>query len=364
MTATWGRKFKITIFGESHGMEIGAVIDGVPSGICIDFDEIYFEMKRRSPGSNKISTQRKESDTPRILSGIFNGKTTGAPIAISIKNTNHNSNDYEEIKNLMRPGHADYSAYIKFNGNNDYRGGGHFSGRITAPLVFAGALAKQILSKKEIFVGSHIRSIKNIYDESFSEKDLSKANFDTLKKERLPLVNKNLKSEIENLTISTKENFDSVGGVVECAIIGVEAGVGSPFFESIESIISGMVFSIPSVKGIEFGDGFDITKKFGSQANDEMYYKDKTSKVCMNTNHNGGILGGITNGMPIVFKVAVKPTPSIAKKQKTIDISRCENIELEIKGRHDPIIVPRIIPVLESVAAISILDCLMSEGII
>lgn len=360
MAATWGRKFKITIFGESHGQEIGVVIDGVKPGVYLDFDEINFEMMRRSPGRDRYSTARKEDDFPRILSGVFEKHTTGAPLAISIKNSDKHSKDYESIKNLPRPGHADYTAFVKFGGQNDYRGGGHFSGRITAPLVFAGAVAKQILREKDIFIISHIKSIYDIEDKKFSRGDFSIESIEKLKYMRFPFIDETKIKKVENLVDRVKNNRDSVGGVVECAILGIGAGVGSPFFESIESVISSMMFSIPSVKGIEFGDGFDITKSFGSSANDEMFIDG--GKISHKTNHNGGVLGGITNGMPIIFRLAIKPTPSISREQNTVDISKKDDAVLNIKGRHDPIIVPRIIPVVEAAAAISILDCIMMEN--
>lgn len=360
MSGTWGRKFKITIFGESHGSHIGIVLDGVPSGTKIDMDSITQEMDRRAPGRNDISTARRESDCPEIISGIFEGVATGAPLTMIIKNKDHRSSDYSQVKDIMRPGHADYSSREKYNAFNDYRGSGHFSGRITAGLVFAGAIAKQILEKEGIYISSHIASVKEIQDEKFSEKTLNKEVFKKLKKESLPLLDESKRDTIYKKIVKAKEEGDSLGGTVECSVIGLRAGIGDPFFESIESIISSIMFSIPSVKGIEFGSGFDISKMLGSEANDEFYY-DLDDEIKTKTNHNGGINGGISNGMPIVFRLAIKAPSSILKKQRSINLKTKSNQDFELKGRHDPIIVPRVIPVIEACTAISILDFLLLD---
>lgn len=359
MSATWGKNFRVTIFGESHGDCIGVVIDGIPSGTVIDIEYINREMKRRAPGQNKISTLRKEDDTVEIISGIFEGRTTGAPFTIIIKNRDHISKDYSKIKDLMRPGHADYTSSKKYKGFNDYRGSGHFSGRITAPLVFAGTIARQILEQKGIYIGSHIESVESIVDNRFEVLPSIQLLKD-LRDKRLPLIKSELEHRIIDLIDKVKKEGDSVGGVVECAIIGINAGVGDPFFESVESVLSSILFSIPSIKGVEFGSGFEISKMKGSQANDEFFYADDGS-VRTKTNNNGGINGGITNGMPIVFRVAVKPPSSIARVQDTINISTYKNQKIEVTGRHDPIIVPRIIPVIEAVSAIAVLDMIMGR---
>ena len=355
MSATWGRNFKVTIFGESHGSHIGIVIDGLAPGLEIDMEKVLDEMKRRAPGQNSLTTARSESDYPEIISGIFEGYTTGAPLTAIIKNKDHRSKDYSQLKNIMRPGHADYTSKVRYDGYNDYRGSGHFSGRITAPLVFAGAVAKQILEKKKVYIGSHIKSVKNIQDETFENSSLTKEKFEELKKMQLPLLNSSKEEEIRNLILETKKEGNSLGGVVECAAIGIDAGYGDPFFDSVESVISSIVFSVPGIKGIEFGAGFEMTGMNGSQANDSFYY-DEDKNIKTYTNNNGGINGGITNGMPVVFRAAVKPTPSIALKQNTINIETEENTELELNGRHDPIIVPRAVPVLEAAMAIAIVD--------
>lgn len=359
MSATWGRKFKVTIFGESHGSYIGIVLDGVPSGVKIDIDSIMEEMDRRAPGRSDISTARKESDYPEIISGVFKERATGAPLTMIIKNKDHRSNDYSQVKNIMRPGHADYSSNQKYNGFNDYRGGGHFSGRITAPLVFAGSICKQILKKEKIEIVAHIQSIGEIKDKSFLDFDLDKELINSLKYEEFPLLNKNLEDKMKNEILNAKKEGDSVGGVIECMILGVKAGIGSPFFDSVESTLAHLMFSVPAVKGIEFGRGFDITKIKGSKANDEYYVDGK--KIKTKTNNNGGISGGITNGMPIIFRVAIKPTPSIYKEQGTVDIRTMEETTLKIEGRHDPCIVQRALPVIEGVSAIGILDLIKNN---
>lgn len=360
MSAVWGKNVKISIFGESHGEAIGIVIDGLPSGLDLDLDYIKYEMKRRAPGNNPISTARKEKDEFNILSGYFGGKTTGTPLCAMIKNSDKKSKDYSKIKDVMRPGHADFTGNARYKGFNDYRGGGHFSGRITAPIVFAGAVAKQLLEKKGVIIGSHIKSIKDIEDDSFDFCSIKEEKLKRLKEEKIPTINKDKKDEMEKIILKSKEKGDSVGGVIECAAINLDVGLGNPFFDSIESVMSHLLFSVPAVKGVEFGAGFDITEMFGSESNDEFYYDGDDVKTY--SNNNGGILGGITNGMPLIFRCAIKPTPSIAKSQRTIDISKKENVTLNVNGRHDPCIVQRAIPVIESVAAISLLDFYLSKA--
>ncbi|MCC0649042.1 chorismate synthase [Clostridioides sp. ZZV15-6598] len=354
MSGIWGNNLKISIFGESHGNAIGINIDGLPAGIELDIDKIDKEMKRRAPGKSSISTSRNESDIPEILSGYFDGKTTGTPLCAIIRNSDTRSKDYGEVKNLMRPGHADYTGHIKYSGFNDYRGGGHFSGRITAPLVFCGAICKQILSKEGIEIGAHIKKIKNIEDKGFNYVDISRQELLNLQNLELPLLDLSKEEAIKNTILDAKNQGDSVGGIIECAVVGIDVGVGNPFFDSVESTLSHLLFSVPAIKGIEFGLGFDITDMYGSQSNDEMYYDGDTVKS--KTNNNGGIVGGITTGMPIIFKVAIKPTPSISKQQNTVNIKDKKNDVLAIKGRHDPCIVQRAIPVIEAVTAIGIFD--------
>ncbi len=357
MSGMWGNKLKVSIFGESHGVGIGIIIDGLPSGFEINMNEVLKEMGRRAPGKSKLSTARKETDSPEILSGFFEGKTTGTPLCAIIRNGDQHSKDYGKLKDLMRPGHADYPGYIRYSGFNDYRGGGHFSGRITAPLVFAGAICKQVLAGKGIFIGSHVKSIGEVEDKSFSEVELTKELLDNLKTKELPLLLSDKEDLMRETILKAKSDLDSVGGTIECTVLGMNPGVGNPFFDSVESTLAHLMFSVPAVKGIEFGKGFEMTKLRGSECNDEYYYDG--DKVKTYTNNNGGITGGITNGMPILFKVGIKPTASIAKKQRTIDISEKKDAELEIHGRHDPCIVQRAVPVIEAATAIGILDLML-----
>jgi len=356
VSGVWGNNLKISIFGESHGGAIGITIDGLPSGVKLDLEKIDEEMKRRAPGRNNLSTARKEGDKPEILSGFFEGRTTGTPLCAIIRNSDTRSRDYGKLKDLMRPGHADFTGNIRYSGFNDYRGGGHFSGRITAPLVFCGAVCKQILSKKGIEIGAHIKSIKNVNDLSFNYVSISKEELNNLRKMELPIIDASKEETMRSTILEARKQGDSVGGIIECAAIGIEAGIGDPFFDSVESTLSHLLFSVPAVKGIEFGLGFGSTEIYGSENNDEYYYENEEVKT--RTNNNGGILGGITNGMPIIFKVAIKPTPSISKEQKTINIKDKKNETLVIEGRHDPCIVQRAIPVIEAVTAIGLLDLL------
>lgn len=360
MSGFWGSNIKLSLFGESHGKGIGIVIDGLPPGFQIDLDDVSLEMRRRAPGRSKLATARKEADVFKILSGYFDAKTTGTPLMILIDNTDIKSRDYEATRYFMRPGHADYTGHIKYDGSNDYRGGGHFSGRLTAPLVFAGAVAKQILSRKNIMIGSHVSSIASVMDDSFNYCDIDLAELNKLRGMELPLRDIEKEDVIRGVILAAKEEGDSVGGTVETAIINIPSGVGSPFFDSLESKIAHLAFSIPAVKGIEFGLGFDLTRLKGSEANDEFYINNEQIKT--KTNNNGGINGGITNGMPVIFKTAIKPTPSITAEQNTIDIRDNSEVKLSIEGRHDPCIVPRVIPVIESIAALAVLDLLLEKG--
>ena len=354
MSGMWGNKFKVSIFGESHGVGIGITIDGLPSGFEINMEEVLKEMARRAPGKSKLSTARKETDMPEILSGFFEGKTTGTPLCAIIRNSDQHSRDYGKLKDLMRPGHADYPGFIKYKGFNDYRGGGHFSGRITAPLVFAGAVCKQILESKGIKIGAHVSSIGKVKDKSFFDVELTNELLDTIKVNELPLLATEKEEEMRNTILEARKEQDSVGGTIECAVLGIDAGIGDPFFDSVESTLAHLMFSVPAVKGIEFGKGFSMSEHRGSECNDEYYYDG--DKVKTYTNNNGGITGGITNGMPILFKVGIKPTPSISKNQKTIDVNEHKDAELVIEGRHDPCIVQRAVPVIEAVTAIGLME--------
>lgn len=351
----WGENLKVSIFGESHGEGIGVVIDSVPSGTKLDMDEISRCMQRRAPGRNKMSTTRKENDEVQILSGFYNGVTTGTPLCAVIKNTNTQSKDYEP--QLLRPGHADYTAVKKYGLCRDFRGGGHFSGRITAPLVFAGAVAKQILEKKGITIGSHIYSIGEASDTPFDMVNLKPNTLKELSEKDFPVIDEACGEVMKSIIEEKRMERNSAGGIVECGVTGIEAGIGAPFFGSVESRISSMMFSIPAVKGIEFGLGFDFAKVDGKEANDEFYIEKGEIKTY--TNNNAGINGGITNGMPVVFRVVFKPTPSIGIVQRTVDIDKMKNAEIQTDGRHDPCIVHRGAVVVEAATAVAILDMIL-----
>lgn len=348
----WGTKLKLTIFGESHGDAIGAVIDGIPAGLDIDMEFINREMSRRAPGHDKFSTPRKEADTVEILSGVFEGKTSGTPICGIIRNTNTRSKDY--TPQLLRPGHADFTGFLKYGESHDFRGGGHFSGRITAGLVFAGAIAKLYLMQKGTVIGSHIKNIHGICDDTFDKTNVSPELLSELTKKDFPVICDEAGEKMQKEILDAAAKADSVGGIIECAATGVVPGKGSPFFASLESLISSLVFSIPAVKGIEFGSGFDFADMFGSEANDP-FCTDGES-IYTTTNHNAGINGGITNGMPVVFSTVIKPTPSIAKTQNTVDRVKMENTTIEIKGRHDPCILKRAAVVVESAMALALTE--------
>ena len=357
MSSTWGNNIKVSIFGESHGEAIGAVLEGIPAGQKINFDEIICQLNRRKPRNDGFTTSRKETDNFKILSGIFKGHTTGTPICAVFYNEDADSSSYKDL--VFRPGHADYTAHVRYQGFEDYRGGGHFSGRLMCPLVFAGSICRQILENKGIFLGSHISSVGNINDRSFDPVNVSKASLKNLSQSELPAIDQEAKSIIERKILSIKSQGDSIGGTIECAIVGVPAGLGNPIFDNIESKISSIIFGIPAVKGIEFGRGFDSSKILGSENNDNYILRE--GKISTETNNHGGILGGISSGMPIIFKVAFKPTPSIAKKQITIDAKNNSQKILELTGRHDPCIVLRAAPIVESAAAIAILDIAIKE---
>lgn len=361
MSGTWGSSIRISIFGESHGKAVGIVIDGLKAGIALDLEYIRREMLRRAPNISEYSTLRQEADEFEIVSGYFEGRTTGTPLCAVIRNEDRRSGDYEKLKNIMRPSHGDYPGYVKYGGFNDYRGGGHFSGRLTAPLVFAGAICKQLLESRGITIGSHISSIGGEQDELFDPVNLDAGMLKELAGRALPVLNAKSEALMKEAIARAREQKDSVGGVVETAVLGIDAGIGEPFFGSVESTLAHLIFSIPGVKGLEFGAGFGISAMRGSEANDEYYIE--AGKVKTYSNNNGGILGGITNGMPLIFRTAIKPTSSIGRLQRTIDIEKMENVEIEVQGRHDACIVPRAVPVIEAAAAIGLLELIMqNEG--
>lgn len=354
MSSTLGDKIKISVFGESHGNGIGVVVDGLPAGVKIDLDKVLAQMARRAPGKDKTATPRKESDLPRILSGMLDDTLTGAPLCAVIENTNTRSGDYGNLLSCPRPGHSDYTAFVKYGGANDIRGGGHFSGRLTAPIVFAGAVCRQILEQKGIKIAAHISSIGKVSDKSFDPVNIENELIDRLNLSSFALIDQSAEDKMREVVESARMSLDSVGGTIECAVTGIDAGFGDPMFDGVEGVIAKAVFGVPAIKGIEFGKGFELSQMRGSESNDPFEYKE--GKVVTSTNNCGGILGGITNGMPIIFKAAVKPTPSISQKQQTVDLQTKQNAELEIKGRHDPCIVPRAVPVIEAVTAIAIIN--------
>lgn len=352
MKNVYGNSITVTLFGESHGEQIGVVMDGVAPGLEIDMDFIRKQLELRKP-HGRISTQRVESDEPHIVSGVFEGKTTGTPICILFENHNTKSKDYSKTKDLMRPGHADFTAIEKYHGFADYRGGGHFSGRITTPIVAAGAILIQALQKKGIYIGSHIKKCGPFEDKPFTDYEAEMKKVNEL---LFPVLDEKVAEDIHAYMVQAAEEGDSVGGVLETVIIGVPSGVGEPWFDTMESMLAHGLFSVPAVKGVEFGEGFRFAEMKGSEANDAFEVKD--GKVVTKTNHNGGINGGITNGMPVQFNTVVKPTPSIYKKQDTVNIDTMENTMLQIEGRHDPAIIHRARVVVDSMTAIVLADML------
>lgn len=349
---------KFSIFGESHGPAIGVLLEDVPAGAALNMEEIAFEMGRRAPGKNALSTARKEADSPEVLSGVYNGFTTGAPLCAMIRNTDARSGDYSLLKRFPRPGHADYTAAARYGGFADMRGSGQFSGRLTAPLVFAGAVAKQLLARRGIFVGAHICSINGIKDTRLEDSPLFRSGGESLLRaaahRELPVLDEGAGERMREAIAEAKRNGDSLGGVIECAATGLEAGIGEPGADSLESLISRNCFSVPGVKGIEFGAGFAFAEMRGSEANDPMEMKE--GRVVMRSNNNGGISGGISTGAPLLFRAALRPTSSIAREQDTVDMERRADAKLVVPGRHDPCIVHRAVPAIEAAAALALLE--------
>ncbi len=355
MSSTYGQKLKLSIFGQSHGAAIGMTLDGIPAGLPVDMNMLQAFLERRAPGHGEYATTRKEADAPEFLSGIVNGYTCGAPITAIIKNSSHRSADYSNLFTCPRPGHADYTAQVKYKGYQDVAGGGHFSGRLTAPLCIAGGMCLQWLEKAGIQIGAHISAIAGIHDDPFDPVSPEFSSIDA----QFPVINGNAGKNMKAAITQAKQAGDSVGGVIECAITGIPAGIGEPMFDGMEGRLSQILFGIPAVKGVEFGSGFDSANKLGSQNNDP--YAVCNEKIVTTTNHAGGILGGITNGMPVVFRVAIKPTPSISLMQKSVNLSTLEETTLSVHGRHDPCIVPRAVPVVEAAAAIALYDAILSN---
>ena len=351
MSSTYGENLKLSIFGQSHGAGIGMTLDGIPAGLPVDLEKLQQFLNRRAPGQNDWSTPRKEEDRPEILAGIVDGFTCGAPIAALIRNTNTRSGDYESLKNCPRPGHADFTAQVKYGGYQDAAGGGHFSGRLTAPLCIAGGMCKQWLEQQGIFIGAHILSIAGEMDAAF---DPVKPRLDGVNAD-FPVLCAVAGEKMREAIHDAHSNGDSVGGSIECAVTGLPAGLGEPMFGGMESKLAQILYGIPAVKGVQFGQIMPT----GSENNDPFTVEDRQIRTV--TNHCGGILGGITNGMPLLFTVSIKPTPSIAKPQQTVDLQTGAVTTIEIKGRHDPCIVPRAVSVVEAAAAIAIFDAYLGR---
>lgn len=358
MASYLGEHIHVSVFGQSHSPAIGVVVDGLPAGERVDMEELGRFLKRRAPGQNATSTPRKEADLPQFLSGLVDDVTCGAPLAALIENTNTRSQDYAQLRDKPRPGHADFTAQVKYGGFQDVAGGGHFSGRLTAPLCIAGGICLQILKRRGIEVASHIASIAAEADRPFDPMGESVETLDALKRAPFPVLDEKAGERMRKAILQAKEEGDSVGGIVECLVTGAPAGLGEPMFGGMENRLAAALFGIPAVKGVEFGAGFGVATMRGSENNDPFTVKD--GKLVTETNHAGGILGGITNGMPLVFRLAVKPTPSIAKQQQTVSLSKKQVDELVVTGRHDPCIVPRAVPVVEAVTALVLTDLLFS----
>lgn len=360
MSSLFNGGISVSIFGESHGKGIGVVLDDLPAGEPLDLEEIGRFMARRAAKKDGTSTMRLEKDLPEILSGFYEGKTTGTPLAAVIFNAEQHSADYNNISHIARPAHADYTGFLRYNGANDPRGGGHFSGRITAPLVFAGAVCAQILMRRGITTGAHIRTLHGISDEPFDPMNVTAEQLENVKARSFPVISDEAEEKMRAEILSAREQLNSVGGVIECAAVGMPAGVGSPMMDGLENVISRLVFAVPAVKGIEFGNGFGCAELFGSENNDEFALKD--GKIVTRTNNHGGILGGISSGMPIIFRAAFKPTPSISRPQNSVDFKDMTEQELVIKGRHDPCVVPRAVPCVEAALNIALVSALSAEG--
>lgn len=357
MSSEFGKNIHVSIFGQSHAAAIGVCVDGLPAGERVDLEELGLFLSRRAPGRNDVSTPRREPDRPKILCGLVDGVTCGAPLAAVIENTNIRPQDYNNLKDVPRPGHADYTAQVRYGGWQDAAGGGHFSGRLTASLCIAGGIALQILTRRGIRVDAHIQSIAGIRDIPFNQNGEQVEMLNRLKANDLPVLDSEAGEKMRQKILQAQCQGDSVGGIVECMVTGLPAGVGGPLFGGMESRMASAVFGIPAVKGVEFGAGFQAAGMMGSEHNDPFVLEN--GRIHTRSNHAGGILGGITTGMPLIFRAAFKPTPSISREQDSISLSRMEPVKLQIKGRHDPCVVPRAVPVVEAAAALVVLDCLL-----
>jgi len=364
MGSMWKSKLGLSIFGQSHGEVIGMTLDGIPAGIKIDMEALQKFLLRRAPGQHPWSSARKEEDVSEFISGLVNGKTCGAPITAIIRNKNPNSTDYRELANIPRPSHADFAAFMKHGESWDSVGGGHFSGRLTAAICIAGGICLQILEQREIFIGAHICSIGTVKDEAFDATKIDKNTLLNLSNMDFPVFGFDIAERMKVEISRTKDDGDSVGGSVGCIVIGIPAGLGAPMFDGMENQIAKLIFGIPAVKGIEFGAGFEAASMLGSEHNDPFYWdvSQKEPQIKARTNNHGGILGGITTGMPLTFRVAIKPTPSIAREQESVYLDRVESVQLSIKGQHDPCIVPRVVPCVCAVAAIAVYDAVLESA--
>ena len=359
MSSFWNNRISISIFGESHGPAIGVTIDNLPPGEYIDMDKIHQFMTRRAPKKDGTTTPRSEKDLPEVLSGVLNNRTTGTPLCAMIQNTDTRSKDYSNLAKLPRPGHADYTGAMRYQGFNDVRGGGHFSGRLTAPLCFAGAVCGQILERRGIYTGAHIAAIHGIQDDAFSRTRVSKEDILAVREKSFPVINDAQGKLMWEDIQKARMGQESLGGIIECAAVNVPAGIGSPMFDGLENTIAQLVFGIPAVKGIEFGAGFQVAEMVGSQDNDA-FYVDENGHIKTKPNNHGGILGGISSGMPITLNVAIKPTASISKQQQTVNFREKTNEILQIQGRHDPCIVPRAVPCVEAAVNLALLSHMMN----
>ena len=358
MSSIYYGQLTVSLFGQSHAPGIGVTVDGLPAGEAVDLEELQRFLQRRAPGRDATSTPRKEGDVPKILCGLVDGVTCGAPLAAVIENTNTRSKDYDELRDKPRPGHADYTAYVKWRDQADMRGGGHFSGRLTAPLCIAGGIARQILSRRGVYVGAHLWSVGTEQDAPFPLLP-TKELFETVAAKPFPVLDDQAGERMQSLILEARQNLDSVGGVIECAAVGLPAGLGDPMFGGVENRLASALFGIPAVKGVEFGDGFAAARAHGSENNDPFIMEG--GRVAAETNHAGGILGGITSGMPLVLRTAMKPTPSIALPQQTVRLSDGAPVTLELRGRHDPCIVPRAAIVQTCAAALAVGDLLTAR---
>ena len=351
MSSSYGENLRVHIFGESHGPAVGVTMEGVPAGEAVDLEELQRFLDRRAPGRNAWSTPRKEADVPEFLSGLRDGRTCGTPLTAILKSANTRSGDYDALRDVPRPGHADYTAWVKYGESRDSRGGGHFSGRLTAPLCVAGGICLQLLAREGVTILSRVAAIGGIRDEGELTASTAEKPFPTVS----DLAGEAMRAAIE----AARAEGDSLGGIVECAVLGLPAGLGDPMFDGMENRVAAAVFGVPAVKGIEFGAGFAAAGLRGSENNDA--FSVENGRIITKSNHCGGILGGITNGMPLTFRAAVKPTPSIARPQQSVDLNTGEIVPLTVTGRHDPCIVPRAVPCLEAAAAIAVYDALLAR---